>query len=379
MSECRACGANAHTLHPAPHPSCSVVSDGRVVLRRLARRSCTVCGLASYADPLPGETIRRFYDGSYDLGAQPGRAEVARATAHAALIAEARGPGGVPGSLLEVGCGAGLVLDELVARWPNCRAIGLEAAARLAARTSRHASVIHQGFFEDLPEDAAGFDLIYAINVIEHAADPIVFLQGAAKRLDRAGRVVLMAPRADPPNLELLFADHIHTFTPSAMAWLARKADLSLVRNHTPSSPIGDFSVYVLSRTDSSGSEAPPPTREAAELAAARGIYLAAWQSLDSALAARLPTEGRVAAFGAGEASALLRAYAPRTWARIDTLLVDESFAARGLDKPVERYDPAAAYPPLLLAVHPRAQLGLAERLTADGQVAIAWNDLISR
>lgn len=366
-------------MHPAPHPARSLISDGRMISLGLVRKSCTTCGLASHAEPLAEEVVRSFYDGAYDLGAEPGRAEIARAAAHAALIAETQSGANAPRRVLEVGCGAGLVLDAMAARWPEATAVGLEAAPQLAARRSRSAAIIHQGFFEDLPESQANFDLIYAINVIEHAADPVTFLRGAADRLGRGGCVVLMAPQAAPPNLELLFADHIHSFTSAALALLAIKAGLVLLRQHVPSTPIGDFSVHVLARADDASDAAEPEAAAGADLAEARSRYLASWADLDDALAARAPSSGPIVSFGAGEASALIRAYAPRIWERIETLLVDEAFTARRLDKSVVRYGREASDRPILLAVHPRGQARLAERLRADGRVAISWDDLISR
>jgi len=75
--------------------------------------------------------------------------------------------------------------------------------------------------------------------------------------------------------------------------------------------------------------------------------------------------------------AALLRAYAPRIWARLDHLEIDDPPEAWPLDKPVKRYDPDSRRE-ALLAVSPRSQPAVARRLAADGRAAVRFDDLIS-
>ena len=49
-----------------------------------------------------------------------------------------------------------------------------------------------------------------------------------------------------------------------------------------------------------------------------RDFYLKAWHDLDQALLNRSQSFPRLVAFGGGQTAALLRAYAPRTWTRLN-------------------------------------------------------------
>jgi hypothetical protein len=85
-------------------------------------------------------------------------------------------------------------------------------------------------------------------------------------------------------------------------------------------------------------------------------------------------------AFGGGQTAALLRAYAPRTWSRIDAIAVDEPAEAWTLGPAVVPYQDAIRRPgsSMLVATSPHVQALLAERLRRDGLRPIVWNDLIS-
>jgi hypothetical protein len=69
-----------------------------------------------------------------------------------------------------------------------------------------------------------------------------------------------------------------------------------------------------------------------------RRSYLCAWSKLDDTLLPRLSSGPRLIAFGAGQMATVLRAYAPRTWERIEAIMLDDVSESWTLDKPVEAY-----------------------------------------
>ena len=98
---------------------------------------------------------------------------------------------------LDVGCGAGLLAEPLARLGAKVTAV--DPAADLIAAARDHAA--GQGLDIDYRvsaiEDVGDtFDLVTAMEVIEHTADPQQFLQALAKRLEPNGLLILSTPNA---------------------------------------------------------------------------------------------------------------------------------------------------------------------------------------
>ena len=98
---------------------------------------------------------------------------------------------------LDVGCGAGL-LTEPLARL-GARVTGIDASPEVIAVAREHS--LKQGLSidyraGDVQELEGQFDLITAMEVIEHVADPAGFLKALAKRLAPNGLLVMSTPNA---------------------------------------------------------------------------------------------------------------------------------------------------------------------------------------
>lgn len=99
-------------------------------------------------------------------------------------------------SLLDVGCGAGLAAEAFARR--GAAVTGIDAAAEAIAAARRHAE---QGGLaidyriaapEDLAAEGAVFDVVVALEVIEHVADRAAFLAALAS-LTRPGGLVFLS------------------------------------------------------------------------------------------------------------------------------------------------------------------------------------------
>lgn len=367
---------------PVPHPSRSLVSDGRVLDQPLRKASCQSCGLATHVLAPTDELFNQFYNADYDLGVDIGKAETKRAVAYSRLLRNL--VSSIPSRVLEIGSGRGLVLEDLARHWHGTEFCGLEAAAQLARSSGQTQITIVHGLIEQASDTIGKFDFIFAINVIEHARDPLRFLRAIAARLQANGRCIVVCPAASPPNLELMFVDHITTFSRSALEHCASAAGLSVVAQPIPDPSIGDFQVAVLA-SDERGvvgrHSSLDPGLNGQMLLQERLKVLDQWRRLDAELCALMSRHERIAAFGAGEAAALVRAYAPTAWSRLERLFIDGDQFARGLGKPVERYPGAIAANDmaLLIATHPRSQPAVAARLHGDGFNVIRWDHLIAR
>ena len=100
-------------------------------------------------------------------------------------------------SALDVGCGAGLLAEPLARL--GAEVTGLDAAPELIAVARGHATA--QGLEIDYRagevEALEGqYDLITCMEVIEHVADPAVFVKALAKRLATDGLLVMSTPNA---------------------------------------------------------------------------------------------------------------------------------------------------------------------------------------
>jgi SAM-dependent methyltransferase len=375
-ARCPLCNGNAMALCP-PHHEQSVISDGRVIPHALKKLSCVNCGATFHDSSVSHEDIRRIYDSEYTLSGVAPKSDAARAVAYAQWV---RTECSVPRSIFEVGCGSGALLREFSTIWPEAVCFGVDPALPSPDRRDTKLR-LERGFVEDVPNDAGMFDLIVAVNVIEHTSNPGRFLASLQTRLSPGGRMLIVCPSAEtPPNAELLFFDHLYSLTTNSLT--AAVAGTPLIARSQSLAPlaIGDFQMVTFDATGRA-SELRLPQEAFSDLWSRRDSYLKAWHDLDQILLNRSQSFPRLVAFGGGQTAALLRAYAPRTWARLELIVLDDVEEAWTLGIPIDSYTNAVqglGAAGILIAAVPRAQTALAERLRRDGLQPIRWDDLIA-
>jgi len=370
---CLVCGGRGVAL-PDVGPQ-SMASDLRVLPVPLRKRVCAECGLVSSVTPLPPGL---FEDG-YSLYAHSPFAaprEQRRQRLFARWIVGARkraGQSAPPRSVLDVGCGNASLLLALGEQWPSAVLCGCDPSAEAVAHACAAGCRVWQGTSSSLPTDLEA-DLVVTVNVIEHAEDPVAFVQDLRKTLTRDGTLVLICPDGARPGVELLIADHAYSFASSHVCEILERA--ALTPRHLELAPpeLGSFAMII---ADNHPPSSTPAVRATAIDAGRVHSYLERWSTLDGRLVSRLG-DGGVRCFGVGEAAGLLRAYAPRTWRRVRSCTADDvPVSSRFGIVPVVPLHQLAGDEPLLLGVRPQNQPGLVERLSSRFARVISWHDLI--
>jgi SAM-dependent methyltransferase len=95
------------------------------------------------------------------------------------------------GTLLEIGCGYGLLLEE--AKGFFSVRVGTEFSSRAIEQARPRVEQIYEGGVEQIPPDRK-FDCIVATHVIEHIYQPLIFLRELAKHLNPCGKIIIATP-----------------------------------------------------------------------------------------------------------------------------------------------------------------------------------------
>ncbi len=323
--KCRACGASGVIAIPPPHPSRSMVSDGRVIAAPLLRVSCPSCGYGTRLETVSASDRDVLYDGNYGLGLQDTIADEQRASAYAdhilAAAAQHRTDAAPLGSIVEFGCGTGALLDAITARAATTQVLGIEPAAKLAAaaqaRLQSRASVL-EGYAETVLPQGRNAGLCYSVNVVEHALDPAEFFASSRKAISEDGLVVTICPDGEKVGSELLFFDHISSFSLASLCQFAGRAGLHLRESSALEGAQSGFRLSVFSPKAGKVHSASNPS----DLTAARAAYHLGWRELGDHAAKMSPDHGH-AIFGTGEFCDLLHTYAPEFVANAISYVVD--------------------------------------------------------
>jgi len=347
-----------------------MISDGRIIGCPLEKIRCARCGLIRFLEPLSTAAVAAIYATNYGLPLVVGVGEDKRGEAYASVVGSIIEAGSDIKEVLDVGCGTGSMLRFLIGQNPNIQAVGVDPARSEKISRITEKLTLLSGDADTALDEAARFDVVVSINTIEHTSDPFEFLLALRRRVRSGGQIIVICPASEPANCELLFYDHLWTFSPEALTRIANRVDLSVRVHRLLEAPLTGFQMFVL------GSDQPPTASPQTEAKADAAVaYLRAWQSLDGVLSAALDNAGgKVQLFGAGQMAALLRAYAPRAFSRVSRLVLDRPEEAWPLGR-VESYKPQEHSNGwvTLVGVHPSLQDAVADRIRRDGGVAIAF------
>jgi 2-polyprenyl-3-methyl-5-hydroxy-6-metoxy-1,4-benzoquinol methylase len=380
---CPVCGScNGELLEP-PHPSRSVTSGGIVIETPLRKVQCLECGLLRQ-HPHSEEAKTEFYRDKYALYHQrPGTSasENARYAAMAEWILAELAPH-TPSSVLDVGCGGGLLLEALKRIHPSAEYAGIDPSIENSALARARGFSVATGFTPGISPPRDQYDVVVTANVVSHISDPLEFLSALASMTARDGRMVIFSHNGCKPSADHLWADVEFSFCREHLGVLGAEVGLELLEGRHIAPPQSQLDKHVLIFQHS---RSPPPVSPLGlvhrdKLLEGRRRYFKTWRQLADRLAARAHTaRGPVLNFGASFWSMLLAAYCPEYWDCVKACIVDEGGAGSFLGKPVMATEKVARHPrPLIvLGVNPASHAALAQQLSDRGDFVI-WNDLIT-
>jgi 2-polyprenyl-6-hydroxyphenyl methylase / 3-demethylubiquinone-9 3-methyltransferase len=103
--------------------------------------------------------------------------------------------------LLDIGCGGGLICEPMARLGFAVTGIDADATALAVAREHASAQELGIDYRDDDAEDLVGekrFDAVVALEVVEHAADPALFIATAAKLVKPGGTLILSTINRTP-------------------------------------------------------------------------------------------------------------------------------------------------------------------------------------
>jgi len=146
--------------------------------------------------------------------------------------------------VLEIGCSAGGTMAWLKAKWPDAEFVGVDGNPNVLGKLR---SLGEKSFIHDLENplpEIGQFDLILALDILEHLRQPALVLKDLVDRLTHSGRIIVSLPNVAHASVivdlalrrqfeyrdaGILDRTHLRFFTEKSALALMKEAGLSVV------------------------------------------------------------------------------------------------------------------------------------------------------
>ena len=199
-------GAALETLFEAPDPASGDVFS---IVR------CSECDLAQTA-PAPSEQeLDGYYPGGYHSTTKRYRGGMDRVLSlvHRSRIRSIERLIGGAGSVLDIGCGPGVFINQMRSRGWHVRGTERSPSAAQQARDGFHLDVSAVDV-DDLVEAGATYDAIVLWHVAEHLHTPRTTMRGIARLLRPGGVLLVAVPNFASPEARVGRAGWFHLDVP---------------------------------------------------------------------------------------------------------------------------------------------------------------------
>jgi len=249
INNCIICGKNSfETLLNSPK---AMSSDMRILPLEINKEGCTYCGFvrSTSIDFLEG-----FYQNDYSLnnenldpiqiynGQKFQRSEIIFDWIMDFLSKDTAFMSSYE-SVIEIGCGSGNLLE----RFKSKKLFGIEpnkSSFEICSQKFPSKNI----FFEELSENTK-FDLIISVCVIEHTLNPLSFLEKCKNILADDGYIILILPIQDLKSYDPFFLDHLHHFSKNHIIKLLNSLNLHCVNSKLGYKCIEDQGVFFIKKT----------------------------------------------------------------------------------------------------------------------------------
>jgi SAM-dependent methyltransferase len=235
---CPICAHPSPTIGPIVHNHPTAVAGVTIDLGDTVytMQRCPNCGLGFKDPPIPMDALIACYAQAKEDHWEHAPSPRKRRFDDLALCITANAAGK---RILDVGCSNGALLDYLQKQDRSWDCFGLEPGEAAAEIATERGITILGAFFDDLdpnnPEHL--FDVIIAIDVLEHLPDPKVFMEQAASHLATGGIFVALTGDTDAWGWRLQgsrywycnLPEHLVFYSRPTIEYFAEKFDLELV------------------------------------------------------------------------------------------------------------------------------------------------------
>ena len=137
--------------------------------------------------------------------------------------------------VVDIGCGGGLILNEINKRYPNCNLYGVDPSPSAKRASEKFNFHLSEEFYPPKDRSAvSGADLILHYDVLEHVANPLSMLEENYHDLCTGGLLVFSVPDCstaiDNGDISMCIHEHINYFSAKTLKLLVEASGFENVR-----------------------------------------------------------------------------------------------------------------------------------------------------
>lgn len=310
MKKCAACNSEKWREFLRTETDRIMTGDQRIVPGVLNKVICLNCGTVTNKEPFSEQELNNLYGEQYEINTL-GHGEhvffakegpIARSQVFCDWIAPH-----IPSnfkSLLEIGCGEGLLLERIRKLFPDRTFQGIDGSRRAAELGRKRNLLINQGLILSKDAEIPKSDVIMLINVLEHLEDIPAVVSSLIRALNKGGRIIFCLPIQDFGGYDIFFAEHVWHFTVEQIEATLSRCNLRIIYSETEHPINHGIGLFVCERNIHHQEKI---LEYNDTLDRARQYWLKAFEQLDSEISQR-PLE-KVAVFGSGEVFTLFSTF----------------------------------------------------------------------